>query len=202
MNYKYLNHIDKYQIQRLMTSHKHIAQIALLLGGDKSTISHELRRDAGIRGYRATQARGFACQRSESSRNARALAAWVKEQASAPLRLQWSPEQIAGKLLLSHESLCLHFSRTRRMAAPCVRICVARSKRESSTPVGETAGGKPLIAGPLACARRALKVVSKSVTGNATPSLESTTSRPSSRWWSLRTGTLTLARYQARQRTW
>jgi hypothetical protein len=29
----------------------------------------------------------------------------VKEQASALLRLQWSPEQIAGKLPVSHESL-------------------------------------------------------------------------------------------------
>lgn len=32
----------------------------------------------------------------------------MKEQASALLRLQWSPEQIAGKLPVSHESLYLH----------------------------------------------------------------------------------------------
>jgi IS30 family transposase len=42
------------------------------------------------------------------SRNASTLAPWVKEQASALLRLQWSPEQIAIKLPVSHESLYLH----------------------------------------------------------------------------------------------
>jgi IS30 family transposase len=32
----------------------------------------------------------------------------VKEQASELSRLQWSPEQIASKLPVSHESLYLH----------------------------------------------------------------------------------------------
>jgi hypothetical protein len=32
----------------------------------------------------------------------------VKEEASALFRLQWSPEQIAGELPVSDESLCLH----------------------------------------------------------------------------------------------
>ena len=58
--------------------------------------------------YKAKQACELACKRSESSRNAKTLAPWVKEQASALLRLQWSPEQIAGKLPASHESLYLH----------------------------------------------------------------------------------------------
>jgi IS30 family transposase len=91
-----------------MEAQHNITQIARLLGRDKSTISRELRRNAGCRGYRAKQACELACKRSESSRNASRLAPWVKEQASALLRLQWSPEQIAGKLPVSHESLYLH----------------------------------------------------------------------------------------------
>ena len=30
---------------------------------------------------------------------------WVAEQAASLLKLQWSPEQIAGKLPVSHETL-------------------------------------------------------------------------------------------------
>ena len=108
MNYKHLSQIERYQIHSLMKAQHNITQIARLLGRDKSTISRELRRNAGCRGYKAKQACELACKRSESSRNANTLAPWVKEQASALLRLQWSPEQIASKLPMSHESLYLH----------------------------------------------------------------------------------------------
>ena len=36
------------------------------------------------------------------------MAPWVKEQASALLRLQWSPEQVASRLPVSHETLYQH----------------------------------------------------------------------------------------------
>ena len=108
MNYKHLSQIERYQIHSLMKAQHNITQIAQLLGRDKSTISRELRRNAGCQGYKAKQACELACKRSESSRNANTLAPWVKEQASALLRLQRSPEQIAGKLPVSHESLYLH----------------------------------------------------------------------------------------------
>ncbi len=91
-----------------MKAQHNITQIARLLGRDKSTISRELRRNAGCRGYKAKQACELACKRSELSRNASTLAPWVKEQTGALLRLQWCPEQIAGKLPVSHESLYLH----------------------------------------------------------------------------------------------
>jgi len=108
MNSKHLSQIERYQIHSLMKAQHNITQIARLLGRDKSTISRELSLNAGCRGYKAKQACELACKRSESSRNANTLAPWVKEQASALLRLQWSPEQIAGKLPVSHESLYLH----------------------------------------------------------------------------------------------
>jgi IS30 family transposase len=92
-----------------MKAQHNITQIARLLRRYKSTISRELRRDVGCRSYKAKQACELACKRSESSRNASTLAApWMKEQASALLKLQWSPEQIAGKLPVSHELLYLH----------------------------------------------------------------------------------------------
>jgi IS30 family transposase len=109
MNYKHLSQMERHQIHSLMKAQHNITQIARLLGRDKSTISRELRRNAGYRGYKAKQACELACKRSESSRNTSTLAPWVKkEQDSALLRLQWSPEQIADKLPMSHESLYLH----------------------------------------------------------------------------------------------
>lgn len=85
-----------------------ITQIAQLLGRHKSTISREVRRNAGFRGYRPKQACELALKRSESSRNASTIAPSVKEQVNALLQLQWSPEQIAGKLPVSHETLYQH----------------------------------------------------------------------------------------------
>ena len=55
MNYKHLSQIERYQIHSLMNAQHNITQIARLLGRDKSTISRELRRNAGCRGYKAKQ---------------------------------------------------------------------------------------------------------------------------------------------------
>jgi IS30 family transposase len=108
MNYKHLSQIERYQIHSLMKALHTITQIAQLLGRHKSTISREVRRNAGFRGYRPKQACELALKRSESSRNASTIAPSVKEQANALLQLQWSPEQIAGKLAVSHETLYQH----------------------------------------------------------------------------------------------
>jgi transposase, IS30 family len=108
MNYKHLSQIERYQIHSLMKALHTITQTAQLLGRHKSTISREVRRNAGFRGYRPKQACELALKRSESSRNASTIAPSVKEQVNALLQLQWSPEQVAGKLPVSHETLYQH----------------------------------------------------------------------------------------------
>jgi len=82
MNYKHLSQIERYQIHSLMKAQHNISQIARLIGRNKSTISRELRRNAGCRCYRAKQACELVCKRSESSRNTNTLVPWAKEQAS------------------------------------------------------------------------------------------------------------------------
>ena len=108
MNYKHLSQIERYQIASLMKAQHSITQIASLIGRHKSTISRELRRNAGSRGYRPKQACERAFERSKHSRNAYTAEPRVKEQAAALLRLQWSPEQVASKLPVSHETLYRH----------------------------------------------------------------------------------------------
>lgn len=108
MNYKHLSQIERYQIYSLLKAHQSITQIAEQLGRHKSTISRELRRNEGRRGYRPKQACEQALSRSQGSRNARQIEPWVKREADVLLGLQWSPEQIAGKLPVSHETLYQH----------------------------------------------------------------------------------------------
>lgn len=108
MNYKHLSQIERYQIYSLMKANQSITQIADQLGRHKSTISRELGRNEGCRGYRPKQACELALNRSQGSRNAREVEPWVKREADVLLGLQWSPEQIAGELPVSHETLYLH----------------------------------------------------------------------------------------------
>ena len=106
--YKHLSREERYQIYSLRLAKQTISEIARLLGRHRSTISRELRRGRGLRGYRAEQACSKASERAKKSRNARRVDAKVWADVSFYLGLQWSPEQIASKLEVSHESVYLH----------------------------------------------------------------------------------------------
>jgi len=54
MNYKQLTENERYQIYMLKKAGHNQEEIAGLLGRSSSTISRELRRNQGLRGYRAT----------------------------------------------------------------------------------------------------------------------------------------------------
>jgi IS30 family transposase len=105
MNYKHLSQIERYQIYSLMKANRSITQVVYQLGRHKSTISRELGRNEGCRGYRPNQACKLTLARSQVSRNAHEIKPWVMCQADVLLGLQWRPEQIAGKLPMSHETL-------------------------------------------------------------------------------------------------
>ena len=107
MNYKHLSQTERYQIYALMKAGHDQTQIARLLDRSKSTISRELVRNRGSKGYRPKQACELAHSRSALSRNASTVAPLVREQVCQLLQLQWSPEQIASQLPLSHETIYL-----------------------------------------------------------------------------------------------
>ena len=106
--YQHLSREERYQIYSLRLAKQTISEIARLLGRHRSTISRELGRGRGLRGYRAEQACSKASERAKKSRNARRVDAKVWADVSFYLGLQWSPEQIASKLEVSHESVYLH----------------------------------------------------------------------------------------------
>ena len=105
MTYQHLSQIERYQIFTLMKTGQNQTQIAQFLGRSKSTISREVRRNRGLRGYRPAQAQRHCEVRSLCSRNARRICPEVWQEATSQISMQWSPEQVAGKLPVSHEAL-------------------------------------------------------------------------------------------------
>ena len=105
MTYTHLSQTERYQIHALMSAGQTQAKIAQILGRHKSTISRELMRGSGQRGYRPRQAQRLCDERSRCSRNALRISPEVWDEAEALLGLQWSPEQIASHLPISHETV-------------------------------------------------------------------------------------------------
>ena len=106
--YKHLSREERYQIYSLMKAKHTLSEIARLLGRHRSTISREIERGRGGPGYRAEQACSKAQERSQGSRNARRVQPWVWPEVAFYLRIEWSPEQIANKLPVSHETVYQH----------------------------------------------------------------------------------------------
>ena len=108
MSYKHLSQTERYQIYALMKAGHLPVEIAKLLGRHKSSISRELSRNTGKRGYRPQQADQRYQERGQSSRNARRVDEATRALVAERLSLQWSPEQIAASLPISHETIYQH----------------------------------------------------------------------------------------------
>ena len=105
MTYHHLSQEERYQISALLKAGLTLAQISANLGRHKSTISREISRNSGLRGYRPRQACLMAQNRAVNSRNARQItyADWLCVEGY--LRDQWSPEQITSEVSMSHETI-------------------------------------------------------------------------------------------------
>ena len=108
MKYNHLSQNERYQIFSLMKEGLNCTQIANNLGRSKSTISSEIRRNKGGRGYRPKQADRLPQERSIGSRNARRIEPHVLKAAFERISEQLSPEQVAAELPISHEALYQH----------------------------------------------------------------------------------------------
>ncbi len=78
MRYTQLTHEERYQIAALLKAEHDQTEIAMILGRHKSTISREIRRNTGLRGYRPRQAQLCAEQRKQDKVISRISdAAWL-----------------------------------------------------------------------------------------------------------------------------
>ena len=99
MSYTQLTQEERYQIYILKKEEYSQAEIAKLLERDKSTISRELRRNHGLKGYRPQQAHNLALNRRADKAQPR-IENSVWKQVDALIREEWSPEQIVGRVAM------------------------------------------------------------------------------------------------------
>ena len=107
MSYTQLTQEQRYQIYALLKMEHSQTEIAANLGVHKSSISREVRRNHGKRGYRPKQAHEKALKRRRQKAELKITSetwAFVEDK----LRLDWSPEQISGWLRKKSEASVSH----------------------------------------------------------------------------------------------
>ena len=118
-SYTQLTQEERYQIEALMKAGHGLSEIARILARSKSTISREVRRNKGLRGYRPKQAHRLAQERrwaKYSKRISEETWQWVERL----LREDWSPEQVSRwlarekRLHVSHEWIYQYVLRDKR----------------------------------------------------------------------------------------
>jgi len=118
--YTQLTQEQRYQIYAMKKVGFNQSQIASDLEIHKSTVSRELRRNEGGRGYRPQQAHQRALERRQERARRPRIHADLWAVVESKLREQWSPQQIAGRLKLergssvSHESIYGHIYADKR----------------------------------------------------------------------------------------
>ena len=105
--YKQLTCEQRYAIRILLKKDYLQKDIAAAIGVNKSTISRELKRNSGKRGYRPKQAQQKAVERRQDKSPPRiAEATWNKVRLY--LKDDWSPEQISGTMKLKERISISH----------------------------------------------------------------------------------------------
>lgn len=111
MKYHQLTENERYQIYALNKAGHAQQDIALLLQRSPSTISRELKRNTGLRGYRPGQAQRLSDNRRNRAHKARKIDDGVRHGIEILIRQELSPQQVVGylerdrKLLLHHETI-------------------------------------------------------------------------------------------------
>ena len=112
--YKQLTYEQRCQIEILKKSDFTQQEIALLISASQSSVSRELSRNSGLRGYRHKQAHQKTVERRQSTVKPRKMTSELIDEIEDKLYLMWSPEQISGWMLLelkisiSHETIYRH----------------------------------------------------------------------------------------------
>ncbi len=94
---------EREEISRGIVAQRPIRSLASFLGRAPSTVSREIRRNGGRDRYRASQAYDRAWVRARRPKQCKlALRPRLRQAVTRKLRLNWSPEQIAGWLKRAH----------------------------------------------------------------------------------------------------
>ena len=101
--YKQLTREQRLKIHAYKKTGMSQVKIALLVEVSQSSISRELKRNTGARGYRANQADAKAKQRKKNTIRAYVMIPSTVAEITEKIKENWSPEQISGWLKKSPE---------------------------------------------------------------------------------------------------
>jgi IS30 family transposase len=131
--YCQLTQEQRYQIYALKKTGHSGMEIAEVIGVHKSTVSRELKRNRGQRGYRPQQAQGWAMERRQKGVPRISVEIWALVERL--LRQDWSPEQISGRLkkeqriCISHEWIYQYVLEDKRAGGDLYRHLRCQKKR-------------------------------------------------------------------------
>jgi len=120
MKYQQITQEERYQIYALKKEGLSQTAIAKNLSRDKGTISRELKRNKGLKGYRPKQADEMAKEREKKKPKKRRLNEQIIDYIKEKIKLYWSPEQISGRMVLegynaiSHETIYQYLLRDKK----------------------------------------------------------------------------------------
>ena len=95
--------LERETISRGIVARQSARSMAKQLGRSPSTVSREIKRNGGCGRYRATQADEQAWRYARRPKRCKLAAhPWLRQTVATKLKLNWSPEQIAGWLKRAH----------------------------------------------------------------------------------------------------
>lgn len=170
--YTHLAYEQRCQIYALLKRNFNKSQIAATIGVNQSTVSREILRNKGKRGYRYKQAQARAiCRRFKASSPPRKMTPDITLYVEQMLRdFQWSPEQIAGRLHIiygtkvSHESIYRYIWDDKKMGGTLYKH-LRRSGKKYNKRSGKQAG-RGLILGRIGIEERPVIVERKERVGD------------------------------------
>ena len=150
MGYKHLSQTERYQIYVLMNAGKNLQAIAQMLGRHKSTISRWVLRNSGLQGYRPHHAELRCQERTQSSRTSFQIDQTTRGRVDERLKLQWSPEQIASFLAVSHKTIYQHVYADKAQGVSLWKHLRRQKKRRNRHASGQDRRGQIIARRPIA----------------------------------------------------
>jgi IS30 family transposase len=146
-HYQQLTYEQRCQIYTLKKTGFSQRRIASEIGVSQSTVSRELSRNSGDRGYRYKQAQRKATERRESACKATKMTILMTGLIESKLRLDWSPEQISGWLKIergisiSHEAIYLYIWNDKQSGGTLYRHLRRQGKKYDKRRNGKSTRG-------------------------------------------------------------
>lgn len=146
--YTQLTQEQRYQIYALMKVELNQSEIAAIVGVHKSTVSRELRRNRGLKGYRPKQAHLLAVNRRHDKAKPR-ISPQDWRRVERLLREDWSPEQISlwlaqeEQIFISHEWIYQHVLENKRRGGELYRHLRCQKPRKKRYGVYDRRGQLP-----------------------------------------------------------